>query len=86
VKLDQDKLNNASVVNTARATYAMLNAVAKRPAHERVMAGAAQFLTLLEVYGLDPQEVMTKAKNLMNHAEGRRAEFLALKLFAENEA
>lgn len=86
MRLDNDKLNHASVDEVARASYAMLHAVKKRPAHERVMAGAAQFITLLEVYQLDPQEIMTKAKNLMNHAEGRRAEFLALKLFAENEA
>lgn len=84
-RVDNDRLANASATGVARAGMELLNANQMRPRHERVLAAAVYWLILLEVYKLDAQEIMTKAENLMNRDRAHRAEFLALKLFAENE-
>lgn len=85
MRLNRDQLNNASVNSVANAAMEILDRIQDRPAHERMLAVAAVTLTLCEVYRLDRQALMTAANNLMNHAEGRRPEFLAVRLHAENE-
>ena len=85
MRLNLDLLNNAAVNTVASAAMEILDRIQSRPAHERMLAVAAVTLTLCEVYRLDRQDLMTAANNLMNHAEGRRPEFAAVRSHAENE-
>lgn len=85
MKLNTDLLKSADVKRVAQLAMSILDRVQDHKAHERMLAAAAVTLTLCEVYRLDRQDLMTAVNNIMNFAEGRRPEFKAVRLHAENE-
>ena len=73
-----DRVNNAASTLVADTAMRALNAIQNaRPEHQ-ILGAAALFTLLIERFGFTPQEIMTRAKNVMNYAEGKRPEFVAI--------
>jgi len=73
-----DLVNNAAVLPVAGAAMRALNAIQDaRPEHQ-ILGAAALFVLLVERFNMSPQEIMTRVKNIMNYAEGKRPEFAAI--------
>lgn len=83
--MNRDLMNNADPQAVATATMAVLDRLQHQQPHIQQMAAAALFVLLAERRGVEPQDVMTATKNLMIGSEGKRAEFLAVALYLENE-
>lgn len=84
-RFDRDLMVNAGVRDVARATMALIDVNQKLPPHVQLLAQAANFLLLAEHYDIPVQDVFAIITNIMNHAEGRRPEFLAVADYMENE-
>ena len=84
-KLDRLHLGNADVNQSARASMEVINALQNhRPEYQ--MAGlTAAFLFLCEHLQVRPTEAFSYIQKIMNHADGRRPEFKAVKMYLENE-
>lgn len=83
--MNLDKFNTAKLRESASASFALLDVNQDEPAHIQLHAAAAYFLLLCDHHKLSPQDVFTATKNLMNHAEGPRPEFRAIRAYMENE-
>lgn len=84
-KLDRLHLGNADVNESARAAMGVINALQHfRPEYQ--MAGlTASFLLLCDELQVRPAEAFSYVQKIMNHADGRRPEFRAVKMYLENE-
>jgi hypothetical protein len=85
MKFDRDLLANANVRQTANSTMAIIDRIQSLAPPQQAAGLAAAFILLCERYSLEPQDIFTLTSNIMNHAEGRRPEFLAVRDYMENE-
>lgn len=85
MKFNRDKLTNISVKAAANAAMVLLNAAQDLPAEEQVAAGAAFFTLICERFDIHPADAQAYITNIMHHAEGRRPEFAAVRMYMENE-
>lgn len=83
--LNRDSLNMVPVKTAATATVRVIDAIQTLPPHVQVIAIVAAFKLLIERYGVEAQDAFTVADNVMNHAQGRRAEFDAVRAYLANE-
>lgn len=83
--LDRDALNNADVGDVANCAMAIINATQDMRPQNQVTGLAAAFLLVCERFGVSAQDAFAVISNIMNHADGRRPEFAAVKQFMEEE-
>jgi hypothetical protein len=87
MKIDMDRINNADLTVSAVAAFDVANALQHHHQFkaEQAVGCCAAFITLAESMKVNPAELFRAATNLMNHADGRRPEFDALRMYFENE-
>jgi hypothetical protein len=87
VKLDPIKLTNADPQRVADAAYSIVDRLQQFSAEERALAGAVYLHLTAAMHRIAPQDLMTPADNIMSSPEGqyRRKEFLAARVYLENE-
>lgn len=83
--LNRDELNSVPVKEAATTTMRVIDAIQTLPPHLQVIAVVASFKLLIERFGVDAQDAFTVADNVMNHAQGRRVEFEAVRQYLANE-
>jgi hypothetical protein len=83
--LNRDTLNHLSVRDAATGTMAVIDAIQDMTPERQTIAIAAAFKLLMEKHKLSPQDAFTVADNIMNHADGRRVEFDAVRAYLEHE-
>lgn len=83
--LDRDMMNMASVRESAAATMRVIDSVQDLPPHLQVIGITATFKLLAERFNMSVADAFTVADNIMNHAEGRRVEFDAVRDYLANE-
>lgn len=71
---NRDLMTLAGVKPSATSTMRVIDSVQDLPPHLQVIAITASFKLLIERFGVDAQDAFTITDNIMNHAEGRRAE------------
>lgn len=82
----RDALGNTRLSEAANVAMAVANAVQSIPSKGARIAGtAAAFLILLEESGMPAPDVLGMARNIINHAEGRRPEFAAVTDYIREE-
>lgn len=82
----RDLLGNAPLVEAARATMGVANAVQDHPNKGvRLMGIASAFLIASEAAGLPVSDVIGMARNCINTADGKRPEFAAVADYIHNE-
>lgn len=83
--LNRDLMTNAGVRESATSAMHVINALQDLPPHLQVIAIVATFKLMVERYGVNVQDAFTVTDNIMNHAQGRRAEFEAVRAYLANE-
>lgn len=84
-RFDRDLMVNANLRHVANASVAVIDRLQAYAPHEQIAGAAASFILMCEHFGVSPQDAFATATNIMNQAEGRRAEFEAVRLYLENE-
>lgn len=84
-KLDTDKLNNIEVKEAANASMEIVNLIQNMAPHVRVVACSVVFCLVCERYKMNPQSAFSVMQHIMNHADGRRPEFAAIRDYLRNE-
>ena len=83
---DFQGLTNVSPQRVARGTFLALDRLQQFKPHEQAAAAAVFLLTICETCGVEPQDVFVPIKNLlMDEREGKREQFVAVRMYAENE-
>lgn len=82
---NRDLFANIPVKAAAVATMEVIDAIQDRRPHEQLVALAATFILACERYGIEPQDAFALTTNVMNHADGRRPEFEAVRQFMAHE-
>lgn len=85
MNFNKDQLNNIDVKQASLSAMHMVDAAQSLSPAEQVLGITATFKLLMEHYQIDPQDAFSVANNVMNHADGRRTEFEAVRLYMENE-
>ena len=85
MKINRDLMNMAPVVASANASMAVIDAVQHMEPHMRVIAITTAFKLLSERFDITPQDAFAVTDNIMNHAEGKRHEFAAIRDYLRNE-
>lgn len=85
MKFNRDLMAMAPVKESATSTMRVIDAAQDLPPHLQVIGITATFKLMLERYGISPQDAFTLTDNIMNHAQGRRVEFDAVRAYMENE-
>ncbi len=83
--MNRDLFMNADLKQTALATMATIDALQSKPQHTQLAAISAAFLLLVEQTDITLAEVIGAARNMMNTAEGKRPEFLAVADYLKHE-
>lgn len=83
--LNRDTLNHLSVRDAATGAMTVIDAIQDMTPERQTIAIVSVFKLLVEKHKLSPQDVFTAADNIMNHADGRRVEFAAVRAYLENE-
>lgn len=84
--MDNDKFNNARVQDVADSTMFLLNHLQDLRAELQPHAVVSVLLSLCTAWGLQPQDLFTKTKNLMKFADGqRRPEFRVVDAYIAGE-
>ena len=83
--MNTDHLNMAPVGEVARGTMSLVNVLQNMPAHIQVASVTSLFLLLSEFRQVKPQDAFQVASNIMNHADGRRPEFVAARAYMDGE-
>ena len=84
-KLDRDLFNNASVGAVANCAMAIINVTQDMRPQNQIAALAAAFLLVCERHDMHAPDAFAVITNIMNHAEGRRPEFAAVRQYMEEE-
>ena len=84
-RLNHDLFNHASAGVVANGAMAIVDKLQDMRPHTQVAAAAAVFLLLCESHKMPAQDAFTVITNIMNHAEGRRPEFAAVRQYMEEE-
>lgn len=82
---NRDHMNMVPAKDAATATMRVIDGVQDLPPHLQLIAVTATFKLLLERFGVDAQDAFTVADNIINHAQGRRVEFDAVRAYMDNE-
>lgn len=83
---NRDKLNNIDPAQVVHPLYALVDKLQDFPAETQALAPAFLFMTMAKALGVDPQDVMVVAKNILAHpTEGQRDQFRALDLYVKHE-
>lgn len=83
--LNRDDMNHVPVREAATSSMRVIDAIQDLPPHLQVIAIVAVFKLLIERFGVDAFDAFTVADNVMNHAQGRRPEFAAVRAYLDNE-
>lgn len=83
--LNRDLMSMAGVRESATSTMRVIDCVQDLPPHLQVIAIAATFKLMIERFGIEGQDAFTITDNIMNHADGRRVEFDAVRDYLANE-
>lgn len=83
--LNRDEMNLVPVKEAATSTMRVIDAIQLLPPHLQVIGVVAAFKMLTERFKVDAQDAFTVADNVMNHAQGRRVEFDAVRMYLEKE-
>ncbi len=73
------------VREAAAATMSIIDRAQDLTPEAQIIAITASFKLLTERFCVNPQDAFTIADNVMNHADGRRVEFDAVRAYLENE-
>ena len=73
------------VRDAAGATMAIIDRAQDLSPEAQIVAITASFKLLIERFGITAQDAFAIADNIMNHADGRRVEFDAVRAYLENE-
>ncbi len=84
-KINRDMIMNAEVHDVAQATMTITDRVQHLQPASRVLGAAAFFLMACDHYGVHATDAFTAVTNLMNTKHKGRDEFLATKMYLENE-
>ncbi len=86
MRIDKDRLNNASPKDVAQATYGLVDRLQDHPPHIQMAAAALLFLVVSKLWKAQPQDIFVAVGNLMSDPiHGERDEFRALRLYAKHE-
>lgn len=81
-----DRFNNLDPSLAARAAMLVISNIQNLQSREAQIHGiTAAFVILMERLGLDPQDTVTKTKNLMAWENDRRPEFRAVEQYVKEE-
>lgn len=82
----RDRMGNAPLQGASEATMTVVNALQNYPDKGvRLMGVSAAFLIMADESGLSVPDLMSMARNCVNHADGRRPEFAAVGDYIRNE-
>ena len=84
-KLNRDLLNSVPVETAANATVAVIDRLQDFSPELQMLALTTSYKLMLERFNFPPQDILTVADNVMNHADGRRVEFEAVQSYMEGE-
>ncbi|MET4733900.1 hypothetical protein ABIE64_002629 [Thalassospira sp. MBR-102] len=84
-RLDRDLMTNLPVKAAAVSSMTVIDSLQDMTPHEQMVGITSTFLLACEHHKVNPQDAFTCVDNIMNHAEGRRAEFMAVRKYMENE-
>lgn len=84
-RYNRDLLNSVGVRTAAVTTTAILDAIQDQSPEAQMVAVTAAYKLMIERFDIPPQDLMTVTDNVMNHADGRRVEFLAVKDYMAGE-
>lgn len=83
---DYGSMANAHAERCAQATYRCVSRLQDYPPHEQCIAAALLFLQVCRVQGVEPQDVMVVARNMIrDERNGTQVHFKALDYYVENE-
>ena len=83
---DYGSMVNARPERCAEATYGCVSRLQNYTPHEQCVGAALLFLQVCRVQGVEPQDVMVAAKNMIrDERNGTNVHFKALDYYAENE-
>lgn len=86
MSINRDIVASADVRLAATSTMQVLDAIQSiRPREYQITALACSFQLLAERVGLEPQDLFALSTNIMNHADGRRPEFAAVRQYLKEE-
>lgn len=85
MQLNKDLMNLAGVRESATSTMRVIDALQDLPPHLQLIAIVATFKLMIERFNVDAQDAFTVTDNIMNHADGRRVEFDAVRAYLANE-
>lgn len=83
--MNHDLLNLIPSKRAANCTMSVITAVQNYQPHEQVVAMAATFLLLCEHWNVDPRDALLTARRIINHSEGKRPEFAAVRDYMAGE-
>lgn len=84
-RFDRDLLNMLPVQLAATTTMSVIDHLQDFTPEAQIAAVTASFKLLTERFGVDPQDAFSVTDNIMNHAEGTRVEFNAVRAYLANE-
>ena len=83
--MNRDLFNNADLGDVCRGSMAIISTIQEMKPHTQMASMAATFLFLCERWGMPAHEAFTAVKNMINGADGKRVEFLAVQSYMEHE-
>lgn len=85
LKLNRDTLNMTGIKPAANAAMTVIDRLQDFQPNVQLVGLAAAFLSMATHLGIPAQDVFTVTTNLINDAEGKRAEFAAVDAYLEGE-
>ncbi len=85
VKVNLDKFKNTHRKDSATGAMTILDAIQDMPSARQLAAISTCFRIVADCCDLNVADTLTVAGNMVNDAEGRRAEFAAVEEFINNE-
>ena len=83
--LNRDLMNMADVRASATSSMRVIDAIQDLPPELQVIAIVSTFRLLSEHYKINIADALAVSDNIMNHAQGRRVEFEAIRDYLEGE-
>lgn len=84
-KLNRDLMNSIPPVTAARDAMSIVDLMQDMTAERQIIALTSVYRLMVERFGVSPHDIHTVSDNIMNHADGRRAEFKAVAAYMEGE-
>ena len=83
--MNRDLFASANLRDVAVASMALVDTIQDMQPHVAMASLTATFLLLADHWKMDQKDAFQLVSNLMNHADGRRAEYKAVAAYMENE-